>query len=263
MYYVYKIERMRIVRKEPAAEPAASKSGFRPLAAQSLSEQVADQIVEAIGSRRILPGQRLFEVEIAAEFSVSRVPVREALLVLQSQGVVRTTPRRGTHVIDLDELWARETYEARTALEALCCQRAAPVLRASPAAVAVLDGRIADLRAACRRRNKAAINRADLAFHSAIYEMAGSPLLQTLWNAMSRHVMIMFGLETYRHSNLDRIAEEHAELRDALLAGSAPGIAAAVARHVIGPFGSKTIGERAYETAVQPEKKRQTGGNTR
>jgi DNA-binding GntR family transcriptional regulator len=257
---------MSIVRKSQAARPLSSafrQSGLRPLATHSLSEQVADQIIESIGSRLILPGQRLFEVEIAAQLSVSRVPVREAMLVLQSQGVVRTTPRRGTHVIELDEVWARETYEARTALESLCCQRAAPVLRANPDAVSVLDTRIADLHDVCRRRDKAAINRADLAFHTAIYEMAGSPLLQTLWNAMSRHVMIMFGLETYRHSDLDRIAGEHAVLRDTLLEGSDLEIAAAVARHVIGPFGSKSIAERAYETTFEPEDFGITGGNTR
>ena len=91
--------------------------GLRPIVADSLSERVADQIVEAIGSSRLLPGQRLYEVEIATQLSVSRIPVREALLVLQSQGLLRASPRRGTHVIELDEAWAREVYETRTALE--------------------------------------------------------------------------------------------------------------------------------------------------
>jgi DNA-binding GntR family transcriptional regulator len=256
---------MAVARKNLAAAlpPVNSGPGLRPLPAASLSEQVADRIVEAIGGRLILPGQRLFEVEIAAELSVSRVPVREALLVLQSQGVVRTTPRRGTHVIELDEAWARETYETRTALETLCFQRAAAVLRANPAAIAGVNARIDGLRLACRSRDKAAINRADLAFHTAVYELAGSPLLQTLWNAMSRHVMIMFGLETYRHSDLDRIAEEHVDLRDALMGTATRDIAAAVARHVIGPFDSRTIAERAYEATAQPATRNQTGGKTR
>eukprot|EP01034_Spumella_vulgaris_P014277 gene14277-18225_t len=103
---------------------SAEAKGIRPIAADSLSERVADQIVEAIGNGRLLAGQRLYEIEVAKQFAISRVPVREALLVLQSQGVLRSTPRRGTHVIDLDENWAREVYETRTALETRCSQRA-------------------------------------------------------------------------------------------------------------------------------------------
>jgi DNA-binding GntR family transcriptional regulator len=227
--------------------------GFRPLHTHNLSEAVADQIVEAIGSRRILPGQRLFEVELAQQFPVSRVPVREALLVLQSQGVVRTTPRRGAHVIELDEAWARETYEVRTALETLCFQRAAQTLRANAGLFGIIDANVETIRAACQAGDKAAINRADLAFHTSIYQMADSPLLQTLWNAMSRHVLIMFGLETYRHSDLARIAEEHVELRNILMTGSSAQIAAAVARHVIGPFDSKVIAARVYEAKMKTQ----------
>ena len=226
--------------------------GLRPIVADSLSERVADQIVEAIGSSRLLPGQRLYEVEIATQLSVSRIPVREALLVLQSQGLLRASPRRGTHVIELDEAWAREVYETRTALETRCFQRAATVLRQEPQLISVLDGHIARIRQACAGGSKQEVNRADLAFHSAVYDLAGSPLLQTLWNAMSRHVMIMFGLETYRHSDLDRIIAEHVMLRSTLLEGSPHDIEVAVARHVIGPFDSKTIAQRAYEAASEP-----------
>ena len=227
-----------------------AQPGLRPIVADSLSERVADQIVEAIGSSRLLPGQRLYEVEIATQLSVSRIPVREALLVLQSQGLLRASPRRGTHVIELDE--AREVYDTRTALETRCFQRAAAVIRQEPPLIAVLDGHITRLRQACAGGSKPEINRADLAFHSAVYDLAGSPLLQTLWNAMSRHVMIMFGLETYRHSDLDRIVAEHEMLRHTLLKGSPQDIEIAVARHVIGPFDSKTIAQRAYEAANKP-----------
>ncbi len=228
-----------------------SNPGFRPIQTNNLSEAVADQIVEAIGSKRILSGQRLFETELAQQLSVSRVPVREAFLVLQSQGVMRTTPRRGSHVIDLDETWARETYEARTALETICFLRAAKTIRTTAEALATVENNIEAIRMACVTGDKAAINRADLAFHTAIYQMSDSPLLQTLWNAMSRHVMIMFGLVIYRHNDFATIIDEHVELRDALVKGSSDEIAVAVARHVIGPFDSKALAEKAYATATK------------
>lgn len=240
-------------RDDSSEAPIPDRLGLRPIVADSLSERIADQIVEAIGSRSLLPGQRLYEVEIAAQLSVSRIPVREALLVLQSQGLLRASPRRGTHVVELDESWAREVYETRTDLETRCFQRAADVIRRQPDALAILDSHIDRLRAACASGNKPEINRADLEFHTSVYGLAGSPLLQTLWNAMSRHVMIMFGLETYRHSDLDRIVDEHITLRCTLLEGSLGDIATAVARHVIGPFDSKIIAQRAYEAAAEPQ----------
>ena len=229
----------------------AQNGGFRPIQANNLSEAVADQIVEAIGSKRILSGQRLIETDLAEQFSVSRVPVREAFLVLQSQGVIRTTPHRGSHVIDLDETWARETYEARTALETICFQRAAKTVRTTVEALAIVENNIEAICSACMTGNKAAINRADLAFHTAIYKMSDSPLLQTLWNAMSRHVMIMFGLVIYRHNDFNQIIEEHVDLRNALVDGSTDEIAVAVARHVIGPFDSKALAEKAYAIATK------------
>ena len=255
MYLVYKNCSMNVASKKHSGLAEAegeAQPGLRPIVADSLSERVADQIVEAIGSSRLLPGQRLYEVEIATQLSVSRIPVREALLVLQSQGLLRASPRRGTHVIELDEAWAREVYDTRTALETRCFQRAAAVIRREPQLVSVLDDHIDRLRQASFGGRKPEINRADLAFHSAVYELAGSPLLQTLWNAMSRHVMIMFGLETCPRSNLDHIAEDHLVLRRALLEGSPQDLEFAVARHVIGPFDSKTIAQRAYEAANEP-----------
>ena len=227
-----------------------SNRRFRPIQTANLSETVADQIVEAIGSKRILSGQRLFETDLAQQLSVSRVPVREAFLVLQSQGVMRTTPRRGSHIIDLDETWARETYEARTALETICFQRAAKVIRTNDEAMAIVDANIAAIRSACKIGDRAAINRADLAFHTAIYQMSDSPLLQTLWNAMARHVMIMFGLVIYRHNDFKQIIDEHVELGETLINGSTAEIAATVARHVIGPFDSKALAEKAYSSST-------------
>jgi len=240
---------------------ALAEFGLRPVQSGSLSEQIADQIVEAIGSGRILPGQRLFEVELAGQLSVSRVPVREALLVLQSQGVLRTTPRRGTHVVDLDESWAREIYEARTALETLCFERAAATIRNNPVILEMVDARLEAIRTACDARDKCAINRSDLAFHTLIYQLADSPLLQTLWNAMSRHVMIMFGLETFRLTHLDELISEHEMLRELLLKGSSREMAAAIASHVIGSLDAKEIEARAYHLTAEPIKKSQSGGS--
>ncbi|CAN5193432.1 GntR family transcriptional regulator [soil metagenome] len=219
---------------------------LEPLRPSSLPEMVADRIVEAIGDRRILPGQRIFELELAAELGVSRVPVREALRVLQSQGLVHVLPRRGVRVIDLDERWAQEIYDTRTALETVCAQRAAQNMHENLQRLAVLDARIADIKVAADQRDRARVNRADLAFHTALYASSNSPLLQTLWSAMARHVLIMFGITTYRRADFTLIYEEHVRLRRILSEGSPEDIAAEVAAHVIGPHVSRAAADEHW-----------------
>lgn len=212
-----------------------SRLRLEPLASESLSERVADRIVQALGEGRISPGDRLVEAELASALGVSRIPIREALRILQSQGIVRAVPRRGVRVIDLDENWALEVRETRIALETLCVERAARVLRSSPQALAQLDARIAALGEACKLKDRAAVNRADLALHTTLYDLSGSPVLKPLWSALARHVLIMFGMETYRYAEYGRILAQHRDLRRVLLEAGREEIAREIAQHVIGP----------------------------
>ncbi|WP_119274534.1 GntR family transcriptional regulator [Taklimakanibacter deserti] len=223
-------------------EPVLSEPGgtsLDPIRPLSLPQMVADRIVEAIGDRRILSGQRVFELELAEQMAVSRVPVREALRVLESQGLVRAQPRRGVHVIDLDERWAMEIYDTRAALETVGAQRTAQNIRRHPPLAARLDEALAAIERAALKQDRIEINRADLAFHTQIYALSDSPLLQTLWAAMARHVLIMFGITTFRRTDFDYIIEEHRRLRRVLDQGSTEEIAAEIPVHIVGPHKSR------------------------
>jgi len=225
---------------------ALTSQNLDPIRTPSLPQMVADKIVEAIGDRRILSGQRIFELELAEQLAISRVPVREALRVLQSQGLLRSLPRRGVHVIDLDQRWAMEIYDTRTALETVAAQRAAQNIRNNPQAAAGLDSALAAIETAARRQDRAEINRADLAFHTELYALSDSPLLQTLWAAMTRHVLIMFGLTTYRRIDFDILIEEHRRLRRVLEEGSPGDIGVEVAIHIILPHGSRELAAESW-----------------
>lgn len=77
----------------------AVSKGKRPLTAQ---EAVAAEIKRAILGGDMLPSVQIFRDELAAEFGVSRVPVRDALRLLQGEGIVDYAPRVGYHVTQLD-----------------------------------------------------------------------------------------------------------------------------------------------------------------
>ena len=210
------------------------KTNFVPLSSTSLAEQVADRIVDAIVTRRLSSGDRLIETELAAGLQVSRIPVREAMRILESQGIVVATPRRGTRVVNFDAAWAQQLHDVRVAIEQLCAKIAARILRGGPEARRRMDGCLQALSAAAATESWPVINRADIAFHTALFEIADTPLLTTLWTAIARHVLIMFSIETYRDPNFKRIIAEHRSYLGMLVGGAPAAIDKEIRLHVAG-----------------------------
>jgi DNA-binding GntR family transcriptional regulator len=85
----------------------------------ALPEQIAKEISQRIVSGIYQPGQRLLEQSIAQEFTVSRGPVREALRLLEKDGLVAILPRRGAQVTKLTISEVREIFDIRAALNGL------------------------------------------------------------------------------------------------------------------------------------------------
>jgi DNA-binding GntR family transcriptional regulator len=86
--------------------------------ATTLKSQVVERIRNAILNGTFKPGERLNETQLANQFKVSRIPVREALLQLQEQGLVMNHPRRGMFVITLSEEDVQRINSLRILLEA-------------------------------------------------------------------------------------------------------------------------------------------------
>lgn len=85
----------------------------------SLPEQIAARLSERITSGAYAPGRRVMEHEVSAEFAVSRGPVREALRLLEKDGLVTILPRRGAQVTRLSIAEVREIFDIRAALNGL------------------------------------------------------------------------------------------------------------------------------------------------
>jgi DNA-binding GntR family transcriptional regulator len=99
---------------------------FRPEGLMlSLPEQIADRICNAILAGEIHPGERIQESPVATAFQVSRGPVREALRLLEYEGLVTFSPRRGATVtmLSIDEV--EQLFDIRAALSSLAAQQAA------------------------------------------------------------------------------------------------------------------------------------------
>ncbi|KNZ32585.1 MAG: GntR family transcriptional regulator [Methylibium sp. NZG] len=179
--------------------------------------------------RRILdnvwpPGHRALEQEVALALGMSRTPVREALVLLQNDGLVEVVPRHGMRVLPVSPVDMREIYEILTALECMAAEllarrhpsdaELAPLAQATEAMDAALQGDDLDAWAA-----------ADERFHAGLIELAGNrQLAATVWNYWDRaHRARMFSLRLRpKPVNSTR---EHRELLERLRAGDERGAA--------------------------------------
>jgi DNA-binding GntR family transcriptional regulator len=97
---------------------------------RTLRDRIAERIRSLIIDGALMPGDRLVEPDLAKRLGVSRTPLREAMLQLDSEGFVRVTPRRGAVVSALSHADATETYQVKGVLEAyaarLACARLQP-----------------------------------------------------------------------------------------------------------------------------------------
>lgn len=120
-------------------------TGLRPITDKTLTERAYDELHRAIASLPIYDGTHdghLDERALAAELGISRTPVREALLRLESEGVVRTIPRRGVFVVRKTKEEIIEVILASAALESMAARLAAT--RASDSEIAVLRAEFLD-----------------------------------------------------------------------------------------------------------------------
>ena len=181
----------------------------------SLVEQVHGALVEAICDGRLAPGAALRQEQLAAEFGVSRQPVLQALLLLESQGFARKSGRRGVVVAPIEPGFMRDLYALRGALDALAA-RAAAERRAS---VREGEAAIAAGRAALAGRRAHDIAAADMAFHRLVYELSGNPLIGEAAAPHWRHIRRVMALSAA--ADMEHVWDEHEAILAAIAAGRA------------------------------------------
>jgi DNA-binding GntR family transcriptional regulator len=164
----------------------------RPPLSLSVPDQLAAELARRILAGSLEPGLRLGEQELAAEFQVSRGPVREALRVLEREGLVTLNPRRGAMVTELSAREVAELFEIRAALFSLVVQK---VIRApQPELMAALHAGVS------RLESLADADGGD-AYAETVYRLlvlaarhAGNQRLEQMLSALS--------LQTLRYSKL-------------------------------------------------------------
>jgi DNA-binding GntR family transcriptional regulator len=186
---------------------------------------------QAIYSGEIKPGEKLVERQLAEQFDTSRVPLRESLLRLMSEGLVRRTPRKTSYVDELTADDVAEIWLMRQTLEPLAARLAA--LRPNRTFVKrlfKLADRMADeLQRGCRKVSAGS----DLEFHRLVVEASQAPRLIRAYDQC--HVpMLMSRLEEGDHPELpEALRRQHWKYVELIERGDADGVERYARDHVI------------------------------
>lgn len=197
----------------------------------ALFEEVDELIRQRIFSRELKPGERIDEQALARDFGISRTPLREALKVLQNEGLVKLVPRRGCFVAKLTERDLDEIYDMVALLEGACAARAAAL--ATPADIARLQRITQRMAQAAAERNFKRYFEANLAAHETVQEMAGNRwqknVIQYLRSMCRLSPYVSVGKIPGR---LEESLREHEELLAAIEAHDAVRAEAGMRKHI-------------------------------
>jgi DNA-binding GntR family transcriptional regulator len=192
--------------------PETIRFVLKPAARQTLGENVADSLREAIVGGLFEPGQRLAEASIASTLKVSRAPVREALASLEQEGLVSRATNRGTTVINLTREDVEEICSLRVPLEILAVRRA------------IVSGTdehweklAANVRETEKSRTPEQLATLDLEFHDMLIHAAGHGRLLNTWLGLRSQIHLLMMRRNLSDASSHRTTVQgHKELLEAI-----------------------------------------------
>ena len=208
-----------------------SQQAFVKLQPRTLVHQVIDALVAGASEGLILPGDRIIETELAAQLGVSRVPVREALRVLESQGVVVNEPYKGIRLTPVTAERIDQLIEVRVALETTAATRAIRLGHNQAANLDALKSIVGEMESMAARNDVFGFATADTNFHRTFCGFANNAVLSDMWEMLARQMTIIFGLSALGKPMRD-IVEEHRTLIAVFRSGKLSAMAAAISEHI-------------------------------
>lgn len=151
-----------------------------------LRDVVFNTLREAILKGDLKPGERLMELQLASKLGVSRTPIREAIRMLEQEGLAVTTPRKGAEVAKMTLKDMEDVLEIRDALDELAVRIACQKI--SDEQLKQLEDMKELFEKSTQTGNVKKIAEADVTFHDVIYEATGNPKLVTLLNNLREQV---------------------------------------------------------------------------
>lgn len=181
---------------------------------KSIREQVYESLKEAIVNGDILPGEKIIELEYAKRFGVSRTPLREALRMLELEGLVTTAEKGGVTVNFISAEDIREIYQIRVALENLVLEE---IVKKDSSALNPLDAILVETKKALEANMESERLISIFGkFNRELYEVANLRQVSKLVNNLNQYTKRFRVLCLKDEIRLGEAFEEHCDLVEAL-----------------------------------------------
>lgn len=195
-----------------------------------LRDVVFQTLRNAILKGELKPGERLMEMKLASKLGVSRTPIREAIRLLEKEGLAITIPRRGAQVAKMTQKDMDDVYDIRRSLERLALTYVSGKLE---------PGQIANMRYAQKvfeeavaEGEHAEIEQKDWEFHSTIFEATGNFRLLSIMNTLQEQMSRYRWAYLQHNTQLKQLIEEHRRIVDALESGGFEECLSATMAHI-------------------------------
>lgn len=178
-----------------------------PIQRNALYLDVADRLRRAIYSHQLQPGDAIDEKALCASFGISRTPLREALKVLASEGLVELVPRRGCFVRKLTLAELNDLFPVMAVLEGLCAREALRHLDETQ--LAELEGLHEQLEAEAAAGDIDAYYETNFVFHKAVEDLSGNRCLQRVITDLRKVLRLARHAQLTLPGRLQQSLQEH------------------------------------------------------
>jgi DNA-binding GntR family transcriptional regulator len=180
----------------------------------NLADGIASLLRQSIMTGELPPGTRLIEMDLARQLGVSRGPLREAMRILETEGLLENNPGRGSSVTQFSEKDIREVYSLRCVLEQEAIQLAAS--HAQPDDLIKLQSTLDTLFEAAKEGNPSKVIELDFKFHTEIWEIADHQLLMQVLQGLTTQIRMFLAVQTHLYDDLPEGISDHEKLLESL-----------------------------------------------
>lgn len=181
-----------------------------------LRDVVFQTLRGAILKGDLKPGERLMELQLASKLGVSRTPIREAIRMLEQEGLAVTIPRKGAEVAKMTEKDMEDVLEIRLSLEGLAVRLSCEKI--TPVTLQELKVAMEDFEEKTKTGQFVEMAKSDVKFHEILYKASNNPKLQQLLSNL-REQMYRYRVEYLKDDGIyPRLIEEHQKMYNALKA---------------------------------------------
>jgi DNA-binding GntR family transcriptional regulator len=233
LYHVYKIQASLFHRW------CFVKYRLQKIHKNSLKDQVINAIRDAIIEGKFRPGEKIPELELADQLGVSRTPIREAIHILEQQGLVQIIPKSGTFVAEAEPDEVQDSLETRIVLEDLALQEAIArsTLREWDAFTKKLRRILGDMEKAGEEANNISATELDVEWHTTLINASKNHTLSRVWLATGLQYLIwspernLYPISQKEYSEITY--RQHKDFYEIILRKDPEEVSQAVRRHIL------------------------------